>query len=420
MQKPLTNGWHGLINSPMTFPMREKPIIQHIVYRHAEDAAFFWLQRDRFVRSADACLDDIRNTDQKIRAHINGLQAAGQAGWEVAWEALQQFTEPGEMFVASAVAFALFDDEAPFQELLAMVTTEPTIQRGFLSACAWSEERHVIPVMKRFFQSASLQQRKIGIAVCALRRLNPGNALHFALTQNDPDLQVCALRATGELGLQEHKHHLRSILADQKGEQYFWAAWSLVLLGDRGPALEQLCHIMQDTEHPYQSRALSLAIRALPFDHACHYIDHMGKQDGLLCQAIVACGVLGAPEGVSGLIQCMGNASLARIAGDAFSRITGVSLDEEGLTTESPATDLDDEDGINSDDHWPDANKVEQWWQSHKTTYESGQRYLLGHKLDCEYMLSVLEKGTQVVRRGVALDLMLSGHHSFLCNTSQS
>jgi len=419
MPKFLMSGWHALINHPMTFPSLEKPIIQDIVYRHAEDAAFLWLQRDRLVRAPDAYLDDIKNIDQKIRAHINGLQAAGQAGWKMAWEALQQFTEPGEMFVASVVAFALFTDDTPFQELLTVIDTEPATQRGFLSACAWCEEKYVIPVLKRFFQSESIQQYKIGIAACALRRLNPGNVLHFALTQNDPGLQVCALRAAGELGLQEYVHHLQRIFADQKGEQHFWAAWSLVLLGDRGPALEQLCRIMQDTKHPYQDRALSLAIRALPFDQAYHYIVDMGKHDELLRQAIIACGILGAPEGVSGLIQCMSNVSLACIAGDAFSRITGVSLDKEGLTTKPPAADLDDDD-ISNNDHWPDVDKVNQWWQSHETTYELGQRYLSGRRLDQAHMLSVLGKGTQDVRRGVAIDLVLSGHHSVLCNTRQS
>ncbi len=420
MQKPLTNGWHGLINHSMRFPSLEKPVIQNIVYRHAEDAAFLWLQRDRLVRASDACLVDIQNIDQKIHAHINGLQAAGQAGWETAWEALQQFTEPGEMFVASVVAFALFDDEAPFLALLSMVDAKPATRRGFLSACAWCEERQVIPVMKHFFQSESLQQHGIGIAACALRRLNPGKVIHFALTQNDPGLQVCALRATGELGLQEHAHHLRRIFADQKGEQHFWAAWSLVLLGDRGPALEQLCRVMQDTQHPCQGRALSLAIRALPFDRSGDYINNMSEQDGLSRQAVIACGILGAPESIPWLIHCMSNASLVCIAGDAFSRITGVALDKEGLTTEPPCIDPEDEDGISDDACWPDPNKIDQWWQSHKTTYASGQRYLLGRKLDQEHMLSVLESGTQAVRRGVALDLMLSGHHSFLCNTAQS
>lgn len=417
MPKLPTRGWHGLINCPMTFPLLEKPIIENIVYRHAEDAAFLWLQRDRLVRASDAYIADIQNIDQKIHAHVNGLQIAGQTGWETAWKALQQFSEPGEMFVASAVAFALFDDETSFQELLTIIDTEPATQRGFLSACAWCEERHVIPVIKRFFQSGSIRQYEIGIAACTLRRLNPGNVIHFALTRNDPGLQVCALRATGELGLQEYARHLQNIFAHQKGEQHFWAAWSLVLLGDRGPALEQLCHIMQDTEHACQSRALSLAIRALTFDHAYHYITHMGKHDGLLRQAIIACGILGASEGVPGLLQCMSNASLARIAGDAFSRITGVSLDEEGLTAEPPA-DLDDDDSISSDDHWPDANKVGQWWQLHKIAYEPGHRYLSGRKLDKEHMLSMLEKGTQAVRRGVAIDLMLSGQHPFLWNTS--
>jgi len=420
MQKPLTNGWLGLIDNAMTFPLLEKPIIQDIIYRHAEDAAFFWLQRDRFVRAPDAYLEDIQNIDQKIRAHVNGLEAAGQAGWKTAWAALQQFTEPGEMFAASAVAFTLFDNETPFQTLLTMIEAEPTNQRGLLSACAWCEQRHVIPVVKRFFQSGSSQQHEIGIAACTLRRLNPGNVIHSALVQKNPGLQARALRAVGELGLQEYAHHLQGTLTHLKGEQHFWAAWSLVLLGDRGPALEQLCGIMQDTQHPNQSRALSLAIRALPFDHACLYINHMGKHDGLLRQAIIACGILGAPECIPWLIQCMSNVAYARIAGDAFYRITAACLDMKSLRAEPATTDLEDDAGMDSDYQWPDANKIERWWQSHKASYEPRQRYLLGQRLNREHLLHVLRYGTQVIRRGVAIDLMLSGHHSFLCNTSDS
>jgi len=423
MPKRLTNGWPGLINHTMIIPTLEKPIIQDIVYRHAEDAAFLWLQRDRAVRAADTYLEDIQTIDQKIRPHVNGLQVAGLAGWQTAWEALQQFTEPGEMFVASVVALTSVD-ESRLQQLLTVIDDESTTQRGLLSACAWCEEKYVIPVVKRFFQSESPQQHEVGIAACALRRTNPGDVIRSALTQQHLGLQVRALRAVGELGLREYAHHLQDVLAHQEGDSHFWAAWSLVLLGDRGPALEQLCHIMQNTQHPHQSRALSLAIRALSFDHACYYLNQMGinqvgKYDELLRQTIDACGTLGAPECIPWLIQCMGNVALARAAGAAFSRITGVLLDQDGLKDESPCIDSDDDDR-DSDYQWPDANKIERWWQSHQTIYEPRQRYLSGQRLDREHMLHVLEKGTQLVRRGAAMDLMLSGHHTFLYNTSQS
>ncbi|RUV31610.1 hypothetical protein [Mesorhizobium sp. M7A.F.Ca.MR.148.00.0.0] len=58
--------------------------IAAIVDQHAEDAAFLWLRRRREIDGSILDETDIGRIDQRLDANIEGLMAAGKAGWDAA------------------------------------------------------------------------------------------------------------------------------------------------------------------------------------------------------------------------------------------------------------------------------------------------------------------------------------------------
>ena len=95
-----------------------------------------------------------------------------------------------------------------------------------------------------------------------MHRVDPGRPLEAALSDIDSAVRARALRCAGEVGrldlLPANVEHLN----DEDPACAFWAAWSGVLLGDRGPAFESLRRLCVSSG-PNQQRALQLALKIL-------------------------------------------------------------------------------------------------------------------------------------------------------------
>ncbi|MCG3028154.1 TIGR02270 family protein, partial [Pseudomonas aeruginosa] len=123
-------------------------------------------------------------------------------------------------------------------------------------------------------------------------------------------------------------------------------------------------------------------------------------------------GLFGDPVAVPWLIQQMRDESLARVAGEAFSLITGADLALLDLELEAlpdydpgPNDDPDDEDVALDDDEnltWPDAARVTAWWRDHGARFVAGRAYLLGEPLGEAHCRQVLRDGQQRQRMAAA------------------
>jgi uncharacterized protein (TIGR02270 family) len=113
----------------------------------------------------------------------------------------------------------------------------------------------------------------------------------------------------------------------------------------------------------------------------------------------------------------MNTPTLARVAGEAFTMITGVDIafqdldrkkpeDFESGPTEDPK-DVDVE--LDPDEHlpWPDPPLIAKWWVSKQGAFHSGTRYLLGNPITPESCREVLRTGRQRQRAAAALELAI-------------
>jgi uncharacterized protein (TIGR02270 family) len=399
----------------------ENRAIPEVVSQYAEEAAFFWLLRGVAASQPHFSLAKLAELDERVEAHLDGLRIAGPAGWEVCKQVLGQGT--GEVFVGAILAFESADDQR-IQKVLEGGTTSPRHVRALVSALAWLPYSQVGSAIKAFLGSGVPVQQRVGLAASALHRQTPRAALSDALNSADLPLKARALRAVGELGAVDFAAVLRKNLAAEDETCRFWAAWSAALLFPDKDALTALQRIVQSNS-PFRERAVQVGLGRMELEAGVSWQIKLAGNPQSTRLAVVAGGVLGDPEGIPWLIQQMKIPSLARVAGEAFSMVTGLDLHVEQLTaprpegfesgpTENPA---DENVNLDADENlpWPNPEAIQRWWDSHHGGFSKGTRFFLGKPISVDWLNQVLRTGRQRQRAAAALELAIRqrGTHLF-------
>jgi uncharacterized protein (TIGR02270 family) len=147
----------------------------------------------------------------------------------------------------------------------------------------------------------------------------------------------------------------------------------------------------------------------------CHdWLRNIAKDAENMRWLIQGSGIAGDPSYVPWLIKQMSDDKTARIAGEAFSLITGLDLAYLDLDRKPPegggAGPNDDPDDPNvemdADDGlpYPDPERIARWWGANGGRFTPGTRYFLGAPLSREHCLRGLKEGFQRQR-------ILAAHH---------
>jgi uncharacterized protein (TIGR02270 family) len=117
------------------------------------------------------------------------------------------------------------------------------------------------------------------------------------------------------------------------------------------------------------------------------------------------------------LISFMNQLPFARMAAASFIMITGVDLPFHGLERKTPddfnagPNDNPDDDNVAMDEDdnlsWPDPDLVQKWWETNRSRFQSGTRYLLGKPMTIDWLKTVLRDGRQPHRAAAALELAI-------------
>jgi hypothetical protein len=176
------------------------PVIDALVTRHAEDAAFYWSQLDGAIKSPTLQLDRLQHFNDLLDAHLDGLLVAGSQGWKPAMGALTRWKKAGEAFVCTWLA-AQGDGPQRLNGVLALARASPqNVLRGIISALAWMPPGASTPILQQWgtvnmppvAQVAALRAAALGgpDAVAAL-----GNPLPAFLASADTQVRAAASRA---------------------------------------------------------------------------------------------------------------------------------------------------------------------------------------------------------------------------------
>jgi len=383
---------------------------EDVVARHAEEAAFLWTQRARAVHEPHYSLDDLAALDERVQAQLEGLRIAGDVGWKYCKANLESLG-PGEVFAASVIGFVAGDRDR-MGEALQAGCASPKALPGLVSALGWLDSVTVAPWIGRLLLAKVAAHRGVGIAASAVHRTDPGATLAEAIADSDPVLRNRALRSAGELKRHDLTNQLRAQLRGDDETSRFWAAWGLVLNGEQD-GLHELTRFFERPD-VIGRRALNAGLRAMPVEEARLWISALARRDETRRAAVMGAGIIGDPTSIQWLIRTMELPELARLAGEAFTMITGVDLSYADLNRDPPvpAAGAEDIDQVLDLDYesnlpWPSPEHVQAWWQKHHDRFSAGQRYLGGQIIETGSLREVLKTGKQRLRVAAALELAL-------------
>lgn len=384
--------------------------------QYVDNASFLWVLRSLAVERSQYTPLDVLELEQRIQAQLDGLMTSIDLAWSVCLEALEH-EDAGEVFVSTIIAFRSHDIKK-IQKAVEVGLSNESTKKGLISALGWLPGELINGWVEKFFSSKDFNHKYIAVATCGVRRDNPGEFLNRILERTDcrEDIPLYArsLRLIGELRRQDLMPFLNEAIASDEEPIRFWAIWSSVLLGKR--ELVKLCQPYVLSTGPYQDYAVNLAFRVLPVDYARTWISALAKDEKQSRIVIQATGILGDPHAVNWLIAKMQDASVAKLAGEAFSLITGIDLEASELIKEydkdskkqpddgdTDLLEIDEDDGL----PWPDYDKLKKFWMLNGRNFISGQRYFLGRPVSADFIKSQLNIMSQRQLMASAYELAL-------------
>ena len=396
------------------------PVIQT---QHRDTAIHLANVRPILLRGPHVTLRQLRRSDDRLAAHLDGLFIAGDHGRRWVESALEDLSA-ATVFVACAFATFTADREL-IARLLSVVEVCPDALPGMTAAFGWTEQNQLQGVVRELLDGTAPLARLVGLAACGWHRVNPGLRIPRGLEDHDAGVRARALRLAGEIGLQAMAAACAAAVADPDESCRFWAAWSAVLLGDRGVALEAVAKLGSAPDGPFQASAFALAARAMNIEAARDYVASAASVASNIRRSILGAGLVGDPAYVPSLLDFTTHPPVARLAGEAFSLITGADLARLDLESkppekfesgpnddpDDPNVDMDEDDGL----PWPDRERLQSWWQANGERFQPGVRYFMGEPLNVENCLRVLQVGYQRQRIAAAsyLSLLCPGRPLF-------
>jgi uncharacterized protein (TIGR02270 family) len=393
-----------------------------IVFQHAEESALLRNVRRVLVRAPHVKLRHLRRLDERLAAHLDGVAVAGEFGWKLCLEALEN---PGIGEVFCATVRAIEDRNAQgLDKLLALAEAVPASQSGLLSAFGWVSSQFLHGTIKDLLVAAGPFRRQVGLGACAMHRVDPGAALVAALDDSDALLRARGLRVAGECGRRDLLAACVTALADDDDVCRFWAASSCALLGKRGEAIDVLKNIALQAGLA-GLRALRLALKMINAAQANALLKVIAQDPSHIRLLIHGVGIAGDPHDVPWLIRQMTDTKLARLASEAFSFITGLDLAYLDLDRKPPEyvesgpnDDPEDANVARDDDDslpWPDPVRIQAWWDVNQQRFQPGVRYFIGERVSVQHCQKVLREGYQRQRMAAAeyLCLLQSGTRLF-------
>jgi uncharacterized protein (TIGR02270 family) len=399
--------------------------IPTIVRQHVDDAAVLFEIRSTLAAAPHVKLLHLRRFDNRIAAHLDGVAVAGDDGGSLSRMALE-VASPGSVF-AAAVGAIESREEPTLNALLALVESKLELLPGLTGAFGWVEPGRLRGLVKTYLDSPQSFRRMIGLTACAMHRVDPGLESPHWLADPSDIVRSRVLRAVGELGRRELAASCSAAVGGEDLSCRFWGAWSAVLLGRRGTALETL-NAIADVDGRHRERAGALSLQASDVSGAHNALQRTATEPQNLRRLLRGSGIVGDPAYVSWLIGHMSNDLTARLAGEALSLITGADLallDLERKPPENfesgpnddpddPNVEMDPDDGL----PWPDPDRIKDWWAKNGGRFQPGERYFMGAPVTRKHCIDVLKNGHQRQRILAAHYLCLLDPGTPLFNTS--
>jgi hypothetical protein len=405
-----------------------------VVLQHAEEAALLRRVRSVQLRAPHVQLHRLLRVDERIAAHLDGLAQAGEAGWLALAQSLEAPTA-GAVFALSVCALQARHAQW-LTRLVALAAALPEAERGWLSALGWVSSEDLQGTVRALLGSKVPVHRAWALAACAMHRVDPGPVLTQAVCDADAAVRARAWQVAGQLGRRDLLDAAREALlrprpeqvnphadqhidqhidqhtdqhADQHAEQRT-AAWALTLWGQgQSDRVRHALLALAPGQALPPEPAHRLATMAAPIDWGRDQVRALAPQAQASAphkrRMVRLAAWVGDVQVMAWLISFMADDVWARLAGEAFSLITGADLallalerkPPEGIDFGPNGKPEDEDVALDEDDSlpWPDQAKVQAWWQAHAARFAPGQRYFAGEPPSPAHCIHILKTAGQ-------------------------
>jgi uncharacterized protein (TIGR02270 family) len=313
------------------------------------------------------------------------------------------------------------------QQIFVITEAEQTAIKPVVAAFAYVNPAQLQEFVKNLLASDKQTLCEIGLRICAEHRIGKASLiatmLNKALQEEQFNVASWALRVAGKVGSFNGLHLYQDLLSHSHIAVSEASAYAAVLLGDRENGKSMLTKAALK-RGSLQDEAILLSLRvndSVVCQHLMKDLASQAKAESATPHEkrilLIAAGYSGDVGMVNWLFTAMEHRATARLAGVAFSMITGADLALLDLDQPPPAdfeegpNDDPDDDSIEMDADsgaaWPDVAKVKAWYAQSGLAEMKGQRLLCGQPQSIKAALDTLRNGFQNQRRVAAYDLAL-------------
>ncbi|AZO16732.1 hypothetical protein EJ069_19645 [Mesorhizobium sp. M2A.F.Ca.ET.043.05.1.1] len=340
--------------------MHRVATIAAIVNQHAEDAAFLWLRRRSEIDGPILDETGIGRIDQRLDADLEGLMAAGEAGWEAAWARFADYAEPGELFVLGALALRWGDTDLIAAAIDAATGLGDAGLSSLSAAIARMPRENLRPLVAKWLDAPDALQRCLGLSALWHHRVDPGSHLLDLMTHSDGRVRSRAVRLAGAMKRRDVLSVVLAGLGRETPEERLTAALAACLLGETRSAQPVIDEIMS-TEAGLAPRAIEIRLLTMVPTAGKDWLQKYLEQPALCSAATASVGLFSDRAVMPWLIEKMRQPELVGAAGIALRDLFEVDFGDTDLFVSDPAV-LGQEFAHLDATSLPVADRVDAWW----------------------------------------------------------
>lgn len=361
-----------------------RPVIRDDLLRvHAEDAAHFLHLRRLRTEAPNVRLTDIYDADQRLRAHLNFLKICGAPARETTLSLLTDAPDYGEAVVHAFVLLQSGETDVA-GPVVALVEDRDIAIDAVAAAFGFCAKDIHRQYLGGWIQSKDPVLVAIALQAAISFRLNLRDLLPPLFANADPGVRARAFDYAGVMGLIAHGPVVEAAATDDKDPG---AAFAARVAGCRiasGATAEALVLSIGPDLGPDRCRvAIETGFLGLGQDRARDIVRTLLAAEDTRRWGVLGLGVIGARRTIEFLIAEMQRPDMARIAGWAFSLMTGANVAEDDLELDVFPEDAENpviepstlETFLEDSLPWPDPARVQAWMA------ENGDRLSPEHPL---------------------------------------
>lgn len=393
----------------------------HLAQMHLDEVANLWSVWHSALSLPHYDRQSLVELEQRLQSHIVGMRLHEHSTWQRCVDDLD-IADAGEVFAAAQLAFRSYDVDK-IKLVVKTASEDEHRMIGLMSALAWLPIDIADPWLNKFLKSKQLQHKWIALEAHRWREEPHPQALvalvQRADCQQHPQLLRALLRSVGEFKVTQ----AAALLSDLPAS--VWTAYARALLGDKS-VLDELKTSLESSDIDPEARmcAAHVLFRLCDSQVAQQTIRSLAENPATQSLAVLGAAMLGDIQVIPWLIGQMHDLRVARLAGLAFTTLTGCDIEEHDYQLAEPPVGQDDEidetlpGGFMESLVWPNPEIVWQVWEQHLAPrYPSGVRYLMGAAIGREHCEKWLNTGNQFVRCCASYELALNNPPLGLYNT---